>query len=253
MSIFLERQKVRKRRAWDKWIRLAERILFSVTVVLGGLAIVYGLYLLISFGPFFQISNVTVEGKLAHLSTEKVIDISQIKLGQNMFGVDVETLHKRLKENPWVNQTAVRRYLPHTLWIYVEEYVPVAIIQKEGRLYYVDHEGVIFKPLEPMDPKVFPVITGIDESGLKNALSLLSVYLDSSFGQMWGVSELHIGDEGQISIVTENGPLEVMTIQDALASKLDLLGRWQGVMSRRGGRITYIIANDEKKITVGYN
>lgn len=252
MSIFLERQKVRKRRAIAKGFKTAERILLSLAIVLVGVAMLYGIYLLVFLGPTFSIGEIVVEGNLVHLSTQKVVLESGVKDGETLFGINVMQVHKNLKENPWINQAAVRRRLPHTLWIYVEEYEPAAVIQKEGKLFLVDHEGAVFKEVEPSDSKAYPVITGVEGEGLKDALTLLAQYGESSFGEAWGISELHRDDVKGYSVVTEKGPIEILLGQDAPALRLDLLGRLQGVIGRKGGRITYIIANEDRRVTVGY-
>lgn len=259
MSIFLERQKVRKRKAMTRWFRLVERVLLSVVIVFGGVLILYGFYLLVFLGSVFSIYEITVEGRLTHVTTEKVVELSHVKLGQSLFGIDVASIYDSVREFPWVNRVAVRRRLPHTLWMYIEEYVPAAIAQGTGGLSFVDQDGVIFKSVEPMDPKTFPVLSGIpaddphaEQAKLKEMLSLLKLYQNSSFGQQWGVSEIHLSDKGTYDIVTERGPVRVVLGQDA-AARLSLLDRWQGVISRKGGRMKYILANDEKRLTVGYN
>ncbi len=259
MSVFLERQKVRKRRAIAKGFKTAERILLSVAIVLGGLAMLYGIYLLVFLGPIFSVGEIIVEGNLEHLTTPKVVLESGVKDGETLFGIDVEKVHANLRQDPWISQAAVRRRLPHTLWIYIEESKPVAVMQKQGKLFLVDHDGIAFKEMEPSDPKTYPVITGIEGEDeeknalkLKEALSLLKMYNDSSFGESWGISELHIDDVRGSSVVTEKGPVEILLGQDANAQRLGLLGKWQGVIGRKGGRITYIIANEDKRIIVGY-
>jgi cell division protein FtsQ len=259
MSIFLERQKVRKRRALAKWFRLAERVLLSVATVVGGLAILYGFYLLVFVGGTFSIHEVVVDGQLDHLSMENVVDLSGVKLGQNLFGADVGIIYKQLRGHPWIERATVRRRLPHTLWIYVEEYSPAAIIDQGDGLMLVDHEGNIFKSLDSMDPKELPIITGIQGNGdeqsksqLVKALTLITSYYNSFFGQTWGVAELHWDEMNGYSIMTERGPVEIVLGHDA-ASRFDLLDRWQGILGRHGGIISYILANEEKRLTVGYN
>lgn len=252
MSVFLERQKVRKRKAIAKSFRVAERILFSLVIVLGGLAILYGIYLLVFLGPAFSVREIIVEGKLVHSTLDGVARQSGIKEGENLFAVNVGGVHKNLKENSWISRAAVRRRLPHAVWIYIEEFDPAAVIEKDGVLKFVDHEAVVFKSVEPADPKTLPVITGVNEDRMKEALELLSMYNDSSLGGAWGMSELHWDDARGYSIMTEKGPVEIFLGQDAIARRLDLLGRWLGIIGRHGGRITYIIANEDKRVTVGY-
>ena len=252
MSVFLERQKVRKRRAWARSFKVAERVLLSLAIVLGGLALLYGAYLLVFLGPTFLVRDVIVEGSLTHTGTDGIIEKSGIKKGENLFAVDVEKVHRNLKEDSWISRAAVRRKLPHSIWIYVEEYSPQAVIQRDGKLKYIDYEGNVFKSVEPSDPKTFPVIGGVDDRMLPEAQAILSAYSGSPFGRTWGISELNFDEVKGYTIFTEKGPIEILLGHDAYASRLDLLGRWQGTIGRRGGRITYILANEDKRLVVGY-
>lgn len=243
---------MKKRRAIAKSFRAVERILLSLAIILGGLAVLYGIYLLVFMGPIFSVGEIVVEGKLEHISTPAVVELSGVKEGQTLFGIDVEAVHDNLRSNSWVSRAAVRRRLPHTLWMYVEEHQPVAVVEREGKLYFVDREGAAFKEMDPADPKNLPVITGVREDEIGSALSILETYIGSSFGQAWGISELHNDRVRGFSIVTEKGPVEILLGQDAPSARIELLGKWQGVIGRRGGRITYIIANEEKRVVVGY-
>jgi len=110
-----------------------------------------------------------------------------------------------------------------------------------------------------MDPKELPIITGIQGNGdlemktqLTEALAVIASYRNSSFGQSWGIAELHRDEMKGYSMMTERGPIEIILGHDA-ASRFELLDRWQGILGRHSGRVTYILANEEKRLTVGYN
>lgn len=264
MSVFLERQKVRKRKALAKRIRVAERILFSLAVIFGGVAALYGLYLLVFLGPIFSVKEVIIDGDLKHITKQEVVEVAKLGIGQNLFGANVSNGHDRLMSHPWVKHAAVRRRLPQTIWIYVEEHEPVAVVLNEGEAFYVNDQGVVFKVVDSEDPKDYQVISGVkgSEEKLKEALDLLSLYEKSSFGQNWGIAEINFDKDFGFSIMTEKGPIEILLGHDAFSSQLDFLGRCRRVMSRRGGLarhtgvpggyIKYILANERKRITVGY-
>lgn len=254
MSIFLERQKVRKRKALAKRIRVAERILLSLAVIFGGLAALYGLYLLVFLGPIFSVKDIIIEGDLNHVTELEVLEVAQVGSGQNLFGANVRLGHDRLMAHPWIKQAAVRRRLPHTIWIYVKEYKPAAIMLNNGEVFYVNEQGIVFKPVETNDHKDYLIISGIGESQqkLKKALNLISFYKKSQFGQTWGIAELNFNEDFGFSIMTENGTFEILLGHDAFGSQLDFLKRCEKVMGRQGGRIKYILANEGKRITVGY-
>lgn len=260
MSIFLERQKVRKRRAVARRLKTIERILFSVAVILGGVLALYGLYLLVFTGPIFTVKEIVIQGELSHTTNDQIILLTNIDKGENLFGAHVKESHERLTSHPWIREASVRRRLPHTVWIYVKEYMPVAVVLKGGQAFYVDGHGTVFKRMQAGEPRGLPVISGIenlkdDEDSrqkLMEALKFISIYKKSSFGQAWGISEFHVADGRGYLITTEKGPVQILLGDDAFEQRLAMLANFQEAISRQGGRIKYILADDIKQITVGY-
>lgn len=262
MSVFLERQKVRRQKVMIHWAHLLEKGLLCIVVVFGGVAALYGLYLLVFMGPSFAISKVVVDGKLIHIDPQEIQDMADVGQGQNIFSVDVSLVHERVKSHPWVRQAAVRRRLPHTLVIYVWEYEPMVIVEMEGALNLADHDGVVFKKLGPEDPKLFPVITGVpaqeEKSVLKDCLAVLALWRSSSVGRSLGLSEIHYDSAKGFYLITEMGPVEIYLGRDISIPSLDMLTKIQPILEREGKGYQpkparYILADDQKKLTVGYN
>jgi len=124
MSIFLERQEVRKKKQWGAWLKRVERASLAVMIVVAGFVMLYGLYVLVFLGPYFSVADIVVQGRWQHLDVASLVAQSGARAGDNLFFLNVNAVHDRLMENPWVRRTTVRRQLPHTLLIAVEEYVP---------------------------------------------------------------------------------------------------------------------------------
>ncbi|PIU57868.1 MAG: hypothetical protein COS89_03330 [Deltaproteobacteria bacterium CG07_land_8_20_14_0_80_38_7] len=257
MSIFLERQQIRKRKTFAKRIKATERVLFSLAVVLGGVAAMYGLYLFVVSGPIFPVKKIVVDGNLTRIMKEEVETITGIGIGQKLFVVNVENAHERLKEYAWIREATVRRRLPNTIWIYVEEYEPEAIIINDNVPFYVDKEGVVFKKVEPGDPLEYKIISGVDSKDgseqLKESLNLLFTYEESGFGKKFGISELHYDELIGYSIVTDNNPFQIVLGQDAFYDKIDFLSVCQGIVEHPGVGIKYILATSKERIAVGYH
>ncbi len=262
MSVFKQRQTVKKRRQWVRRLRQLERVLISLAIVMAGLASIYGLYRLVCFGDAFAIDNVVVEGKFKHLSSGEIVSISQVSRGDNMFWISMEGIHKRLRENPWVRNAAVRRGLPDTLYIFVEEHNPRALVSGET-IFMVDEYGEVFKPLEENDHKNYPVFTGliIDENGrmdavheeaLSRMLGLLRTFESSAMGAKFGVSEVSYDEIKGISVVTENSPMQILFGHAAFEEQMAKLERMGDAVMKRAGRITYILANEPGRLIVSY-
>ncbi len=109
---------------------------------------------------YFAIDKVQVEN-LHRLQEDEVVGLSDIRIGGNIFDLDLEAIGRKIAENPWVAEAEVQRVFPREVVITVREREPKAIINL-GYLYYVDGEGEIFKVLNGDDRLDYPVLTGID-------------------------------------------------------------------------------------------
>jgi cell division protein FtsQ len=106
----------------------------------------------------------------------------------------------------------VRRALPDTLQIRVEEHVPAALAVM-GDLYVVDAEGVPFKKVSSADALDLPLITGVSRedaardpeetaSRFRAALELMATWQRTV--ERPGLSEVHL-EEGGLRAVDTDG------------------------------------------------
>ena len=61
----------------------------------------------------------------------------------NLLRIDLAALRNRLEQEPWVRKAIIRRVLPGTLRILIEERVPAVIAEIGGELELLDREGVL--------------------------------------------------------------------------------------------------------------
>jgi len=118
----------------------------------------------------FSVRRVTVQGN--RMSNEAQIrTLADIKRGDQLFSVTPEEVAERICRHLWVDRAKVERVWPDILTIRVYEHRPLAMINIEGKqqgLYYLDHQGIIFAPVESLQDIDYPVITGFappDENG----------------------------------------------------------------------------------------
>jgi cell division protein FtsQ len=79
--------------------------------------------------------------------------------------LDLAETRARVESHPWVAKAVVKRELPDTLRIVVEEREPRLVLALD-RLYYVDVSGTPFKALQPGDKYDLPVLTGLTREDL---------------------------------------------------------------------------------------
>lgn len=262
MDVFLKRQDVRKRMQWGRKLRQVERALLSMFVVVVGLAALYGLYRLVFLGNAFAVEKVIVEGNWRILSGDQIALRSGVTAGDNLFWISMDEVHDRLDGVPWTKDVTVRRRLPDTLNIYVEEFVPAAIIASND-FYFVDGEGTIIKKAESGEDKDLPVLSGITVSGegeltddgrerLMEMLEILGAFNRSRFGRDEGVAELNYDRIEGYSIITRKNPMQILIGRGDTAGRIRRIGRMVNAMTAGRPPIRYMIANENGRVIVRY-
>lgn len=89
----------------------------------------------------------------------------------NILRIDLKQLRSRLEKEPWIRRVEVRRILPSTLKIKVQERVPAIIAELGGNLELLDNEGFLLDHYSStygkMDAPVFTGLCGDDASSYK--------------------------------------------------------------------------------------
>lgn len=112
-----------------------------------------------------QLDKFEVEGNTeARISTEAVVEATQVQIGDHLLAVSTEQVAGRLEELPWVADAKVERILPSTLRISIDEREPSFVLQTGQGPYLADARGLVLQegseelvnvldlPLRPMGP-----------------------------------------------------------------------------------------------------
>ena len=247
------------------WRKLLPRLLgiglflgkLALAVLLVGGALLAGRTVFHS--GYFAIAKVQVEN-LNRLQEDEVVGLSDIRIGGNIFDLDLEAIGRKIAENPWVAEAEVQRVFPREVVIKVREREPKAIINL-GYLYYVDGEGEIFKVLNSDDRLDYPALTGIDRRFLldnpeeahqllKDAMALLAQLEARRIFSLGEVSELHIDREDGFSVNTLRSGVPVRLGFKDFAGKLDRLERIYPQLKGRLAGLKYIDLNVADRVIV---
>ncbi len=188
-------------------IKAAAGIVFVVAASIG---LAWGIKQHVVSSPRFAVKNIRVEGTQKR-TPEQVAETAGLEIGMNVFAVDLTHARQRLLRDPWIAEAEVDRKLPSTLTIEVTEREATAVVAVDADLYLCNHEGEIFKKLEPQDPHDLIVITGLTSSlvandrntavkRVKEALGLLSDYQTQGPSQRYPVQEIHVADDGSLRL-----------------------------------------------------
>ncbi|MEO5818955.1 MAG: FtsQ-type POTRA domain-containing protein [Vicinamibacteraceae bacterium] len=135
------------RKAARRWAGLIRPLAkWSVVVLL--VAYATGRVLaLVTEAPALRISHIVVQGH-RHLTPADVLSRVRMLEGQNIVRADLEVARRRLLGSPWIADATLRRQLPATIEIHIEEREPVALARlARGGLQLVAGDGMVLGPV----------------------------------------------------------------------------------------------------------
>ena len=107
-----------------------------------------------------RVGRVEVHGS-RFLSEGEVRELLGPAVGENILSLDIDSLKGRLRSSPWVADATVRRTLPDTLQVEIQERVPVALVEADG-LYLMDGEGTLIELFGPRTAGFdLPIVRGL--------------------------------------------------------------------------------------------
>lgn len=99
----------------------------------------------------------------------ELVAASGVRIGQNVLQLSLDEVRGSIEKIPHVASVRVERHLPDTLYFFVEERRPVALLapvpsagmQLAQPMYYIDSRGFVLKPKPGEKLMSLPVICGI--------------------------------------------------------------------------------------------
>jgi cell division protein FtsQ len=206
--------------------------------------------------PAFAAKTMEVQGA-SHYTQNDVLRIAGLAVGRNVFEVGPDEARQRLERDPWIESASVARRLPSTFRIEISEQKPVALLALD-KLYLVGEDGEAFKPLESGDPADFPIITGIapedvqrDKQGsaslLVGAVALLHDYRDAGLLRQQPVSEIHVEQDGSLSLYVGGESTYVRLGKAPFRTKLRRLREVLTELASKRTRAAYVYLDNERR------
>jgi cell division septal protein FtsQ len=119
---------------------------------------------LVAAAPSLQIGHMTVRGH-ERLSIGEVLALVEGLRGQNILAADLAHFQEKLLSSPWVDSATIRRVLPSTVEITVNERRPMGVGRIGTAMYLVDGRGVIIDEYGPAYADIdLPIIDGLAAS-----------------------------------------------------------------------------------------
>lgn len=110
------------------------------TLALGLFVAVLAVYAVFQ-SPFFRLASVEVIGAET-LSAAAIAEWTGLEMGANLLELDVRAIGDAIRLHPQVKEARVRRKLPASLLVELEERVPVAYLSGGEAFWAIDGDGV---------------------------------------------------------------------------------------------------------------
>jgi cell division protein FtsQ len=170
---------------------------------------------------FFQITAVKIDGN--HMTNkEQIAALSRVDIHSNLLAVNVIQVESVLESHPWIAKAEVIRDWPNRLLIHLQEKNPVALLNRDTGLFYLDSRGEIIAAVNPSQELDFPVITGLEsypfnlaQSGmipepLPDVLQLLKLAnKNNPILPEQNISEIHVAEKGEIVLYLLDRPFPI--------------------------------------------
>lgn len=190
------------------WARVAVGVGIVAAASLG---VAWGAKRYMTESPRFAIRTVEVAGN-ARRTPEEVAELGGLRVGENVFAVDLETARRNIEKDPWIDSATVTRKLPGSVMISITEHEPRALVAIEDQLFLAARDGEIFKEVVPDDPIDLPVVTGIEakdvardrkevEKNVLRALDVIDELEATQIAKRYPVQEVHLPSDGTIEVI----------------------------------------------------
>ncbi|MEK7166425.1 MAG: FtsQ-type POTRA domain-containing protein [Patescibacteria group bacterium] len=118
--------------------RRVQRLLVLL-IIPACLLLLIAIVLQILNGDFFRLQVVYIAG-----SSDLLTDLVSVKSRQNLLLINEDKYKRDIKDkNPWVKNILISKQLPHTLRLVMEYRQPIAWVQIDDKITFIDSEGMV--------------------------------------------------------------------------------------------------------------
>jgi cell division protein FtsQ len=247
----------RRRRPWTgHGLRLAR-----VAAVLA--VVIYGVYRgasLVLSAEALQITRITVSGNV-RMSKGEVVALLDGLRGRSMVGVNLDGWRLKLMSSPWVADAAIRRVLPGTISVVIEERQPMGIARLRDDLYLIDQHGTVVDQFGPNYAEFdLPIIDGlasvprdggtlIDETRAALAARLLAT-LQTRPDLAKRVSQVDVSDVRDAVVILKDDTTLVRLGEDAFVERLQSYLDLAPTLRERVEDIDYVDLRFDERVYV---
>jgi cell division protein FtsQ len=234
----------RKRSGWAGW---RWREVASVIVVGFALYATHRATGVVAGLKIFEVQRIAVRGNHRLSSGEVVAQLEGLR-GQSILSVDLEEWRRGVLSSPWVADASLRRTLPSTVDVVVQERAPLGIGRMNGELYLVDDRGAVIDRYGPGYADLdLPVIDGLSsapdqtDSDVSRA-ALARRLLDAlrARGMAARISQIDVSDARNAVVLLDGDPTLIRLGNERFVERLQSYIELAPAMRERVQEIDYV-------------
>jgi len=134
-----------------------------------------------------KLRHIQVRGR-SHISQEALLTALDLRLDTPIFSIDLKELHARVSRIGWVKDVIIERRLPATIYVVLDERMPIALLQTDTEHQLIDETGAIIDGADPREFTHLKVVAGANAAA--NAAPILAALGTEPdlFSEVWAVS-----------------------------------------------------------------
>ncbi len=206
----------------------------------------------------FIIKNIEVDGNY-YLSKNDVVSLSGIHTGVNIFAVNLDKIKENLQRDPHIKNIDIRRALPNSIIIEVNERNEVAVIPYNGVYLHIDEDGYVIEVSKEYQDAKLPILSGFnikkfmagqyldtDRTTMYNrSLSILKSLKDNDMEDM--ISEVRV-DGGKIVLISSGGLVIEFNAEENIGYRLSFLKSVLIDLTSKNTKGGFVIVNESGNI-----
>lgn len=195
------------------------------------LAVCSLLIAVLTYTPLFTLQRVQLNGAVT-LTPEMVQQIGRIHIGEPLFQIETLTVANNLMQDLRIESAVVRRHLPDTLEIDIEERRSIATVACDYGYLDLDRTGKVLTAYQSLKGMKLPLITGIalrdlyigDDNADETIASVLDLLQRLDGDALNQISEVNVSNPAAVVAYTTSAvPIRIGKL-DRLDEKAQLIG-----------------------------
>lgn len=217
----------------------------------------WGGYRYLTHSTRFTVRRVLVSGT-TYVPERQVRRVADRYVGANIFAAALPVLQAGLEAQPWIRVAHVKRRIPDTLLIAIEERVPEALVRVRDGIYLAAGDGTLLDRFGPEYADYdFPVLTGLDRAGretLRRKIQVGAAFVNFLYRTRPPladqVSEIDLSRDDALEVRLNDGGPPIRVSPDAFALNLDNYLALRNYIATNYGDVDYVDLRWRDRISI---